>query len=184
MLYEVITEQQINLLKQQRDAAQLAYNTTGLDKYQTKVGQLNQQIDRLVNAQKKNTTAASDTEKAYSDLGMQSAAHLQELADKAEAAYSKISTSGDASLSQQQEAFLKYAEASVTAAEASGSLPPALLDSQAAALGLTEQLDALKTRISTVGGESLITANALKSMGRITSYNVCYTKLLRKLTRH
>ena len=84
------TEQQINLLKQQREAAQQAYSTSGLDKYQTKVGQLNQQIERLVNAQNKNTNAANETETAYKELGMQSAAHLQELADKAEASYNFV----------------------------------------------------------------------------------------------
>lgn len=155
----------IDLLKQQKAAAEEAYKTTGLEQYKAKVGEINQAIDKATNAQKKNVTASNELEQAFADLGMKSASQLEDLAAKAESAYSRMSSSGASSLAQQKEAFLKYAEAEIQAANASGRLPSAMLQSQAAALGLTTELDALNTKLTTVGGESLIAAGALNQLG-------------------
>ena len=102
----------------------------------------------------------------FSTLGMKSAATLEKLAVDAEAAYSRMSTSGSASLSQQKEAFLAWAKAELEAANASGRLPSAMLESQAAALGLTKELDALKTSVTTVGADAIVTSNALTGMAK------------------
>lgn len=155
----------IDLLKQQKAAADEAYKTAGLEQYKLKAGELNLEIDKLTKNQQKNATASNDLEQSFSDLGMKSAATLEGLATKAEAAYNRMSTSGTSSLNQQREAFLKYAEAEIQAANASGRMPSAMLQSQAAALGLTAELDALNTRLTTVGGESLIAAGALNQLG-------------------
>ncbi len=155
----------INLLKQQKAAAEEAYKTTGLEQYKSKIGEINQAIDKATNAQKKNVTASNDLEQAYSDLGMKSAAQLEELAAKAEAAYSRMSTSGSASLTQQKEAFLAWAKAELEAANAAGRLPSSMLQSQAAALGLNNELAALTAQVQTVGAESIVTAGALTQMG-------------------
>nr|WP_321238713.1 tape measure protein [uncultured Tolumonas sp.] len=155
----------IDLLKQQKAAADEAYKTTGLEQYKLKAGELNLEIDKLTKNQQKNATASNDLEQSFSDLGMKSAATLEGLATKAETAYNRMATSGTSSLNQQREAFLKYAEAEIQAADASGRMPSAMLQSQAAALGLTSELDALNTRLTTVGGESLIAAGALNQLG-------------------
>lgn len=158
-------QQYIDLLKQQKQAAEEAYKTTGLEQYKVKSGELTLEIDKATKAQQKNKAASGELEQAYSDLGMKSAAALEDLATKSEVAYSKISTSGSASLDSQKEAFLKFAEAEIQAAEASGRVPSAMLQSQAAALGLTAELEALNTKLTTVGGDSLITASALNQLG-------------------
>lgn len=155
----------IDLLKKQKIAAEETYKTTGLEEYKLKIGEINQEIDKATKAQQKNANAASDTEKAYNYFGMHSAAVLEDLASEAEKNYARISTAVDSSLSQQRKAFLVYAEAEIKAADASGRMPSALLKSQAAALGLTAELDALNTRLTTVGGESLIAAGALNQLG-------------------
>lgn len=155
----------IDLLKKQKAAADEAYKTTGLEQYKLKAGELNLEIDKLTKNQQKNATASNDLEQSFSDLGMKSAATLEGLATKAEVAYNRMATSGTSSLNQQREAFLKYAEAEIQAANASGRMPSAMLQSQAAALGLTAELDALTTRLTTVGGESLIAAGALNQLG-------------------
>lgn len=155
----------IDLLKQQKAAAEEAYKTTGLEQYKAKIGEISQAIDKATNAQEKNVTASNDLEQAYSDLGMKSAAQLEALAAKAEAAYSLMSTSGSASLNQQKEAFLAWAKAELEAANAAGRLPSSMLQSQAAALGLNNELAALTAQVQTVGAESIVTAGALTQMG-------------------
>lgn len=155
----------IDLLKKQKAAADEAFKTTGLEQYKLKAGELNLEIEKLTKNQQKNATASNDLEQSFSDLGMKSAATLEGLATKAETAYNRMATSGTSSLNQQREAFLKYAEAEIKAADASGRVPSSMLQSQAAALGLTAELDALNTRLTTVGGESLIAAGALNQLG-------------------
>ncbi len=156
----------IDLLKQQKAAAEEAYKTTGLEQYKQKIGEINQAIDKATNAQKKNVAASSEMEQAYADLGMKSAAQLEELAAKAEAAYSKMATAGTTSLTQQKEAFLVWAKAELEAANAAGRLPSSMLESQAAALGLTKELDALNTSVTTVGADAIVTSNALTGMAK------------------
>lgn len=101
----------IDLLKKQKAAADEAYKTAGLEQYKLKAGELNLEIDKLTKNQQKNATASNDLEQSFSDLGMKSAATLEGLATKAEAAYNRMATSGTSSLNQQREAILKYAEA-------------------------------------------------------------------------
>lgn len=101
----------------------------------------------------------------FSTLGMKSAATLEKMASDAEAAYNRMSTSGTASLNQQKEAFLAWSKAELEAANATGRLPSSLLQSQAASLGLTNELAALTAQVQTVGAESLVTAGALTQMG-------------------
>ena len=156
----------IDLLKQQKAAAEEAYKTTGLDQYKAKVGEINQAIDKATNAQKKNVTASNELEQAFADLGMKSAAQLEDLAAKAESAYSKMATAGSASLTQQKEAFLIFAKAELEAANASDRLPSSLLESQAAALSLTKEFDALKTSVTTMGAEAIVTSNALTGLAK------------------
>lgn len=155
----------INLLKQQKAAAEEAYKTTGLDQYKAKIGQLNLDLLKLTSSQQKLGSAANDVEQAYSDLGLKSATVLEAMAAKAEAAYSRISSSGSASLKQQQAAFLAFAKAEIEAATASGRLPSAMLESQASALGLTDQLTALNSQLGGTSATSASAAGNLKSMG-------------------
>lgn len=78
----------------------------------------------------------------FKALGVESAAHLQDLADSLQASFNQIKISG-AGLNQIQDAFLKWAEAAVKAATASDSVIPATLRNQAAALGLSAALQGL-----------------------------------------
>ncbi len=155
----------IDLLKQEKAAAEEAYKTTHLEKYKVKMGEVNQEIEKATKAQEKSVTASNDLENAFSELGMKSAAQLEDLASKAEKNFARISSAGNTSLAQQREAFLIYAEAEIKAAEASGRLPSAMLQSQAATLGLSTELEALTTKLTTVGGDSLIAASALNQLG-------------------
>lgn len=167
----------IDILRKQKAAADEAYKATGLEQYKLKAGELNLQLEKLTNTQQKNATASNDLEQAFSELGMKSAAALEEAAAKAEAAYSRMSTAGTTSLNQQKEAFLVWAKAELEAANASGRLPSSLLQSQAASMGLTNELAALTAQVQTVGAESLVTAGALIQMGAAagaSSQNVGY----------
>ncbi|WP_320153515.1 hypothetical protein [uncultured Tolumonas sp.] len=155
----------INLLKQQKAAAEEAYKTTGLEQYKNKIGQLNLDILKLTASHQKLGNAANDIEQAYSDLGIKSAATLEAMAAKAEAAYGKITASGTASLEQQKAAFLAFAKAEIEAANASGRLPSAMLESRAEALGLTDQLNGLNAQLGGVSGNASSAAGGLKTMG-------------------
>ena len=122
-------------------------------------------MEHAKNRLKELSGVTNGTADDFSTLGMKSAATLEKMASDAEAAYSRMSTSGSTSLNQQREAFLAWAKAELEAANASGRLPSSMLQSQAAALGLTNELAALTAQVQTVGAESLVTAGALNQMG-------------------
>ena len=135
-------------------------------------------MEHAKNRLKELSGVTNGTADDFSTLGMKSAATLEKMASDAEAAYSRMSTSGTTSLSQQKEAFLAWAKAELEAANASGRLPSSLIQSQAAALGLTTELAALTTQVQTVGAESIVTAGSLSQLGAAaasSSQNVGYS---------
>lgn len=87
-------------------------------------------------------TTSKDIENAYDTLGLKSTAALTSTANAAEAAYKAIS-GGNEPIEQQRAAFLKWSEAAVNAAKATGSAVPETLRLQAAQLGLSQTLDSL-----------------------------------------
>lgn len=77
---------------------------------------------------------------AFKTLGVESSAHLRDIANAAEASFKQL-VIGKAIASDLQDAFLAWARAEVEAATQAGSVIPATLRQQAAALGLSDALD-------------------------------------------
>ncbi|MDD4864534.1 MAG: tape measure protein [Alishewanella agri] len=90
-----------------------------------------------------------NTEEAYKALGITSSKVLTETAAKAQAAFEIISEAGEP-IEIQRQAFLKWAEASITAAKATGSVIPQTMALTAANLGLTNQFSELITKAGAV----------------------------------
>ena len=85
---------------------------------------------------------AGDVAKAYEALGLTSVKALDDTANKLRAAYELMQES-EQPLAIQQQAYLKWAEAAIKAADATNQTIPASIQASAAALGLTEELDKL-----------------------------------------
>ncbi|MGL5392133.1 MAG: tape measure protein, partial [Shewanella sp.] len=88
---------------------------------------------------------AAALEQAYKDLGITSSQALSEASTKAEAAFNLIRNNREP-LEQQKDAFLAWAKAAVTAAEATGAVVPESLKAQAATLGLSKELGELTAK--------------------------------------
>ncbi|MDX1536400.1 tape measure protein [Arsukibacterium sp.] len=86
-----------------------------------------------------------NTAEAYKALGITSAKALEETAAKAQAAF-EIITEANEPLEIQRQAFLKWADAALAAAKATGDTVPQQIRAQAAALGLTSALDDLASK--------------------------------------
>nr|WP_259395882.1 tape measure protein [Pseudoalteromonas sp. SR45-5] len=85
---------------------------------------------------------AGDVGKAYEALGLTSVKALDDTANKLRAAYELMQES-EQPLAIQQQAYLKWAEAAIKAADATDQTVPSSIEAAAAALGLTEELDKL-----------------------------------------
>lgn len=85
---------------------------------------------------------AGDVEKAYAELGLTSSKALDETANKLRAAYELMQES-EQPLAVQRQAYLKWAEAAIAAADATDQTVPSSIQAAAAALGLTKELDKL-----------------------------------------
>lgn len=85
---------------------------------------------------------AGDLNAAYKVLGIESAAALQELAEQQQGAFELIQQSEEP-LELQRQAYLKWAESALKAAEATGETIPQSVEAAAATLGLTEELEKL-----------------------------------------
>lgn len=164
------TELYLTAMKNQKAAAEEAYKAGQITsaQYNQTVGDLNERIAKTEQGLAKQKVAANDLQAAYNELGVDSAAALQQQADAAKKAYATIAA-GTSTVNQQKEAFLAYAEAQLKADKAAGRFTNGALLAQAQSLGLTEQLKALKTNIDTVGGSALITAGALEQMGNASA---------------
>ncbi len=84
-------------------------------------------------------------EQAYKDLGLTSSHALEQVNTKAEAAFNLIKNNREP-IEQQKDAFLAWAKAALTAAEATGAAVPETLKAQAATLGLTKELSDLTAK--------------------------------------
>ena len=100
---------------------------------------------------------AGDVEKAYKELGITSLKTLDDTANKLRAAYELMQES-EQPLAVQRQAYLKWAEAAIAAADATDNTVPSSVKAAAAALGLTKELDKLIEK-----------ANALKPVTDINS---------------
>ncbi|MBB1386569.1 tape measure protein [Pseudoalteromonas sp. SG45-5] len=85
---------------------------------------------------------AGDVEKAYKELGLTSTKALDDTANKLRAAYELMQQS-EQPLGIQRQAYLKWAEAAIAAADATDQTVPSSIQAAAAALGLTKELDKL-----------------------------------------
>ncbi|TMN67294.1 phage tail tape measure protein [Pseudoalteromonas sp. S1727] len=85
---------------------------------------------------------AGDVEKAYAELGLTSSKALDDTANKLRAAYELMQES-EQPLAVQRQAYLKWAEAAIAAADATDKTVPSSIQAAAAALGLTEELEKL-----------------------------------------
>ncbi|TGE76026.1 phage tail tape measure protein [Pseudoalteromonas sp. KS88] len=85
---------------------------------------------------------AGNVEKAYAELGLTSVQALDDTANKLRAAYELMEES-EQPLAVQRQAYLKWAEAAIAAADATDQTVPSSIQAAAAALGLTKELDKL-----------------------------------------
>jgi len=85
---------------------------------------------------------AGDVEKAYQELGLTSVKALDDTANKLRAAYELMQES-EQPLAVQRQAYLKWADAAIAAADATDKTVPSSVQAAAAALGLTKELDKL-----------------------------------------
>lgn len=153
-------------LKAQKAAVEEAYKKgeIGAEQHRQQVGKLNRELEKTVAAAKKNVQAADEMNQAYSDFGMQSGKQLEDVAARLKASFQVIQ-SGAQPLEQVRQAFLKYAEAELAAAQATDRYANGALSAQAATLGLSSEFDALEKSVAATGKEALITAGALDTLG-------------------
>ena len=128
----------------QIDAALIPLKAAG-EQYQNQVKLLEQLKDKYQEQKtylEATAKGAGALEQAYKDLGLTSTDALEKTAEKSKAAFELIRDSKEP-VEQIKEAFLKYAKAAITAAEASGNTVPANLKAQAAALELSDEYQKL-----------------------------------------
>ncbi|GAB2933653.1 tape measure protein [Rheinheimera gaetbuli] len=117
--------------------------------YATQIGQLealaeqNRQVGAVYEQKQK---LLKDTEQAYKALGITSVKTLEETAAKAQAAFEIITESSEP-LEIQRQAFLKWAQAQLDAAKATGAVVPEVLNATAAKLGLSQALTDLTAKM-------------------------------------
>ncbi|WP_440053376.1 tape measure protein [Pseudoalteromonas sp. T1lg65] len=103
---------------------------------------------------------AGDVSKAYKELGLTSSTALEQTATKLQGAFELIQQKNEP-IALQQQAFLKWADAAIKAADATNQTVPVSVQAAAAALGLTKELDKLVEK-----------ANALKPVTDTNSETV------------
>lgn len=117
--------------------------------YATQISQLqllaeqNRQVGTVYEQKQK---LLKNTEEAYKALGVTSVKTLEETAAKAQAAFEIISESSEP-LEIQRQAFLKWAQAQLDAAKATGAVVPEVLKATAAKLGLSQALTDLTDKM-------------------------------------
>ena len=117
--------------------------------YSTQISQLqllaeqNRQVGAVYEQKQK---LLKDTKEAYKALGIESSKTLEETAAKAQAAFEIITESSEP-LEIQRQAFLKWAEAQLQAAQATGAVVPEVLKATAAKLGLSQALTDLTAKM-------------------------------------
>lgn len=117
--------------------------------YSTQINQLqllaeqNRQVGAVYEQKQK---LLKNTEEAYKALGVTSVKTLEETAAKAQAAFEIISESSEP-LEIQRQAFLKWAQAQLDAAQATGAMVPEVLKATAAKLGLSQALTDLTNKM-------------------------------------
>ncbi len=156
----------ITSFKAQKAAVEEAYKKgeIGAEQHRQQVGKLNLELDKTTRAAQKNVQAADDMTQAYSDFGMHSGKQLEEVAARLKGSFQVIQ-SGAQPLEQVKQAFLKYAEAELAAAQANDRYASGALSAQAATLGLSSEFEALEKSVAATGKEALITAGALDTLG-------------------
>ena len=137
---------------------------TLLDELQRKFQAHQETLDRQ-------TLITGGLTEAYKLLGLESGVALEELATKQQAAFELIQRSKEP-LEQQRAAYLKWAEAALKAATATGEGIPKLVKTKAAALGLTSELGKLVTASNQVsaaiGNQSLAVSKHKDQLSRIS----------------
>ncbi|KZX00067.1 hypothetical protein JL49_13295 [Pseudoalteromonas luteoviolacea] len=91
---------------------------------------------------KRQSYLAGDLSKAYQELGLTSSEALTKTAEKLQGAFELIQQHNQP-IAAQQQAFLKWADAAINAADATDQTVPSSVEAAAAALGLTTELDKL-----------------------------------------
>lgn len=117
--------------------------------YSTQISQLQllaEQNRQVGNVYEQKQKLLKDTEQAYKALGITSVKTLEETAAKAQAAFEIITESSEP-LEIQRQAFLKWAEAQLQAAQATGAVVPEVLKATAAKLGLSQALTDLTAKM-------------------------------------
>ena len=99
-------------------------------------------IDEQIKGLKNSTAAVEGLTEAYHQLGIKTPQELQQIADKNAAAWEKVKNDGQASVSQLQTAFEKYAQSAVDAAGDMGrEITEQMLKSEGATRGLNVAID-------------------------------------------
>nr|WP_321270445.1 tape measure protein [uncultured Tolumonas sp.] len=125
--------------------------SAGMEQAKSKAAELSEKIHGIADA--------------YHQTGVTSTADLQDAVEKHKAAYQQITAAGTESVEQQKAVFMTWARAEVELAVATGKPVPAMIESKAAALGLTDQLAALESQITGVDGSASAAAGSLSNMG-------------------
>lgn len=89
----------------------------------------------------------NDVSKAYKELGLTSSHALTETATKLQGAFELIQQHNEP-IALQQQAFLKWADAAIKAADATDQVVPASVQAAAASLGLSGELDKLIAKVN------------------------------------
>lgn len=148
--------QQIALLKEQKKAIEEAHAAGDLmgTEYTDQLGKVNQELQKLEKQQKKNVAATNQLTDAADHMGFKTTEQLEKAADDMRKYEQQVRTTGG-TIHDQKEAFLQYAAAEIAAAEASGRVADGSLAARAAALGLTDQYNALKEQLKKSGDAGL-----------------------------
>lgn len=124
-----------------QDAGQISLNNlTGA--WQINSAEIEKNKRTLADYQQVWGTTAEGIKSAYETLGVTSTAALKETAANAEQAYKTIEL-GNEPIEQQRAAFMKWAEAALAAAKATGEAVPEQVKARAATLGLSSAFDDL-----------------------------------------
>lgn len=102
---------------------------------------------------------------AFKDLGTTSSQHLLSIADSAAASFKQLQAGG-ATVHELEQGFLSWATAEIQAANAAGLPVPAVLNHQAAALGLADALGQIERRYREIRPEQEAHAAATAQAAR------------------
>lgn len=119
-------------------------------------------IDEQIKGLKNSTAAVEGLTEAYHQLGIKTPQELQQIAEKNAAAWEKVKNDGQASISQLQTAFEKYAQSAIDAAGDMGrEVTEQMLKSEGATRGLNVAIDATgKVSVEAMGKAASAINNA------------------------